>query len=71
MIWDLRDKQTPVSRTGATSNPHKYPICSIYVVGTKMAHNIISYSSDGMMCVWDGHMLSKPIKTTQLIGKRT
>jgi dynein intermediate chain len=61
----------PVQRSGASGLGHKYPVYSLNVVGTQIANNIISFSNDGTMCIWDIKQFSKPIKNSiQLTAPR-
>jgi dynein intermediate chain len=64
LIWDFREKEMPVQRSGASGLGHKYPIYSLNVVGTQIANNIVSFSDDGIMCIWDIKQFSKPIKNS-------
>jgi dynein intermediate chain len=61
----------PVQRSGASGLGHKYPVSSLNVVGTQIANNIVSFSNDGTMCIWDIKQFSKPIKNSvQLTASR-
>ncbi|EGR27431.1 hypothetical protein IMG5_196130 [Ichthyophthirius multifiliis] len=63
VLWDLRAKTLPVSRTSFTVG-HSYPIYSLDVVGSLNAHNIVSVSNDGKLCTWNlsmGTMLQKTV----------
>jgi dynein intermediate chain len=61
----------PVQRSGASGLGHKYPVYSLNVVGTQIANNIVSFSNDGTMCIWDIKQFSKPIKNSvQLTAPR-
>lgn len=57
LVWDTRSASTPVlkSITG-----HSHPIYSLSVVGSGTAHNLITVSTDGMVCSWQLDMLSHP-----------
>lgn len=46
--------------TGAANGGHTHPVYSITTVGTQNANNIISCSTDGVVCGWTADMLSKP-----------
>lgn len=47
--------KTPLSATG-----HTYPIYAMKMVGTQNANNLISSSTDGLVCSWLADMLSQP-----------
>lgn len=61
----------PVQRSGISSDGHKYPVNSLRIVGTQIANNVISFSNDGMMGVWDIKQLSKPVRTTKFQANRS
>lgn len=60
----------PVQRSGISADSHKYPVCGLNVIGTQIANNIVSYSNDGMMCMWDVKQFSKPTRTSRLAAYR-
>lgn len=59
----------PVQRSGISADSHKYPICGLSVIGTQIANNVVSFSNDGMMCIWDIKQFSKP-RTQKLTALR-
>ena len=71
LLWDIRAKSMPVQRSGISADAHKYPVCSLNVVGTQIANNIVSYSNDGMMCIWDIKQFSKPTRMNKLSAGRS
>lgn len=54
----------PVQRSGISSDGHKYPVNSLNVVGTQIANNVVSFSTDGTMGLWDVKQLNRPVRTT-------
>ena len=70
LLWDTRARsRLPVQKTpltGASSGGHTHPIYSIDVVGTQNANNIISCSTDGVICGWAIDMLSQPQEYLEL-----
>lgn len=70
LLWDTRSKSPlPVQKTpltGASSGGHTHPIYSISLVGTQNANNIISCSTDGVVCGWTVDMLSQPQEYLEL-----
>ena len=70
LLWDTRSKSPlPVQKTpltGAALGGHTHPIYSIDVVGTQNANNIISCSTDGVVCGWTLDMLSQPQEYLEL-----
>lgn len=54
----------PVQRSGISADGHKYPVNSVNIVGTQIANNVVSFSNDGTMCLWDVKQFSKPIKNS-------
>ncbi|KAI9748642.1 MAG: hypothetical protein M1835_001740 [Candelina submexicana] len=62
LLWDTRSKSSsPVQKTPLTGySGHTHPVYSLSIVGTQNAHNIISSSTDGVICSWSIDMLSQP-----------
>ena len=61
----------PVQRSGISADAHKYPVCGLSVIGTQIANNIVSFSNDGMLCMWDIKQFNKPTKMTRLSAVRS
>ena len=70
VLWDTRSRSSnPVQKTpltGASSGGHTHPVYSLDVVGTQNANNIISCSTDGVVCGWTVDMLSQPQEYLEL-----
>ena len=70
MLWDTRARSPlPVAKTpltGASSGGHTHPVYSISLVGTQNANNIISCSTDGVVCGWTTDMLTLPQEYLEL-----
>lgn len=70
LLWDTRNKSPlPVQKTpltGASTGGHTHPVYSISLVGTQNANNIISCSTDGVVCGWTVDMLSQPQEYLEL-----
>ncbi|KAL9608911.1 MAG: hypothetical protein Q9167_006280 [Letrouitia subvulpina] len=70
LLWDTRSRsplpsqKTPL--TGASTGGHTHPVYSLALVGTQNAHNIISTSTDGVVCTWTADMLSHPQEYLEL-----
>lgn len=60
----------PVQRSDVSADGHKYPVNSLNVVGTQIANNVVSFSNDGTMCLWDVKQFSKPINNSKLKAYR-
>jgi dynein intermediate chain len=60
LLWDTRAKSAPVQKTPLTGSGHTHPVYSIDIVGTQNANNIISCSTDGVVCGWTVDMLAQP-----------
>lgn len=60
LLWDTRAKSAPVQKTPLTGSGHTHPVYSVDIVGTQNANNIISCSTDGVMCGWTVDMLAQP-----------
>jgi len=66
LLWDTRAKSTPVQRTALTGSGHTHPVYSVAIVGTQNANNVISCSTDGVVCGWSIDMLSQPQEYLEL-----
>ena len=71
LLWDTRSRTPlPVQKTpltGASTGGHTHPVYSISLVGTQNANNIISCSTDGVVCGWTTDMLTVPQEYLELI----
>lgn len=68
LLWDTRAKSQPVQKTPLTGSGHTHPVYAIDIVGTQNANNIISCSTDGVVCGWTVDMLSQPQEFLELIS---
>ncbi|KAF2647610.1 WD40 repeat-like protein [Lophiostoma macrostomum CBS 122681] len=66
LLWDTRAKSGPVQKTPLTGSGHTHPVYSLDIVGTQNANNIISTSTDGVVCGWTVDMLSQPQEFLEL-----
>lgn len=60
LLWDTRAKSAPVQKTPLTGTGHTHPVYAVDIVGTQNANNIISCSTDGVVCGWTVDMLAQP-----------
>jgi dynein intermediate chain len=60
LLWDTRAKSSPIQKTPLTGTGHTHPVYSVDIVGTQNANNIISCSTDGVVCGWTVDMLAQP-----------
>jgi WD40 repeat protein len=60
VLWDTRAKSQPVQRTPLTEKGHAHPVYALSTVGVQSAHNLITASTDGMVCAWQLDMLTNP-----------
>ena len=67
LLWDTRAHSAPVLKSPLTASGHTHPIYSLSVVGTQNAHNLVSSSTDGLICSWQLDMLAKPIESLPLL----
>jgi dynein intermediate chain len=67
LLWDTRAKSSPVQKTPLTGSGHTHPVYSVDIVGTQNANNIISCSTDGVVCGWTVDMLAQPQELLTLI----
>lgn len=67
LLWDMRSNSpNPVQKTPLTGSGHTHPVYSLEVIGTQNANNIISCSTDGVVCTWSVDMLSQPQEKLEL-----
>lgn len=70
LLWDTRSSRegggAPVQKTPLTGSGHTHPVYSISIVGTQNAHNIMTASTDGVVCGWTMEMLSQPQEYLEL-----
>jgi dynein intermediate chain len=60
LLWDTRAKHLPVLKTPLSATGHTYPIYGMKVVGTQNANNLITGSTDGLVCSWLSDVLAQP-----------
>jgi dynein intermediate chain len=60
VLWDTRSKSLPVLKTPLSASGHTHPVYSMQMVGTQNAHNLITSSTDGLICSWTLDMLAQP-----------
>ncbi|CED84700.1 Cytoplasmic dynein intermediate chain [Phaffia rhodozyma] len=66
LLWDTRAKHLPVLKTPLSAAGHTYPVYDMKMVGTQNAHNLITSSTDGMVCSWLADMLAQPHESLDL-----
>lgn len=67
LVWDMRSKMLPVFKTPLGANGHTHPVYAMQMVGTQNAHNLITASTDGLVCSWQLDMMSQPQESLELI----
>ncbi|KAA8896301.1 WD40-repeat-containing domain protein [Sphaerosporella brunnea] len=68
LLWDTRAKSQPVLKTPLTGSGHTHPVYSVSVIGTQNANNILSSSTDGVVCGWTVDMLAQPQELLELVA---
>ncbi|KAL2125287.1 hypothetical protein VTJ04DRAFT_1652 [Mycothermus thermophilus] len=68
LLWDTRARSVPVQKTPLTGSGHTHPVYCIDMVGTQNANNIISCSTDGVVCSWAVDMLAQPQEAMTLLA---
>ena len=70
LLWDTRSSRAgggaPVQKTPLTGSGHTHPVYGISIIGTQNAHNILTVSTDGVVCGWTVEMLSQPQEYLEL-----
>lgn len=67
LLWDTRSKHLPVLKTPLSAAGHTHPVYAMQMVGTQNAHNLITSSTDGLVCSWLVDMLAQPQETLELV----
>lgn len=67
LLWDMRSKHLPVLKTPLSAAGHTHPVYAMKMVGTQNAHNLITSSTDGLVCSWLVDMLAQPQESLELI----
>ncbi|CEH15957.1 Cytoplasmic dynein intermediate chain [Ceraceosorus bombacis] len=68
LIWDTRSGTLPVLKTPLSAAGHTHPVYSLQIVGTQNAHNLVSASTDGLVCGWMMDVLAKPSEVLELLS---
>lgn len=55
-----------MQKTPLTGSGHTHPVYNISIIGTQNAHNILTASTDGVVCGWTVDMLSQPQEYLEL-----
>lgn len=61
-LWDTRSPSShPVQRTPRSGSylGHTHPVFNMSIIGTPNAHNILTASTDGVVCSWSFDMLTQ------------
>ncbi|TIA87734.1 hypothetical protein E3P99_03020 [Wallemia hederae] len=66
LLWDTRAKHTPVLKTPLSATGHTHPVYDLQVVGTQNANNLMTTSTDGLVCSWTVDMLAQPQESLEL-----
>eukprot|EP00463_Aulacantha_scolymantha_P000376 TRINITY_DN1226_c0_g1_i1.p1 TRINITY_DN1226_c0_g1~~TRINITY_DN1226_c0_g1_i1.p1 ORF type:complete len:399 (+),score=66.84 TRINITY_DN1226_c0_g1_i1:57-1199(+) len=65
VIWDTRAKRTPVDRT-SLSRGHTYPVYALQCLPIVNNNNLITVSTDGILCLWNDTNLKEPASEIHL-----
>jgi len=71
VLWDTRAGSTPIQRSPLSAAGHTHPLYCMQVIGTENAHNVLSVSTDGKMCLWSIDNLQYPIEVLELHSKHS
>lgn len=67
LLWDMRAKSLPVQRSNLAGRGHKHPVFCMHGVDASTSSNeLITSSTDGMVCHWDLTRLSEPTVTNNV-----
>ena len=67
LLWDMRMKSLPVQRSSLAGRGHKHPVYCMHGVDASTSSNeLITASTDGMVCHWDLTRLAEPTVTNNV-----
>lgn len=68
LTWDMRSQGAPILASPINGNGHSHPVYSLEMTGTQNAHNLITASTDGVVCTWTPDLLEKPQDRLTLVA---
>ncbi|KAG5460604.1 MAG: hypothetical protein BJ554DRAFT_7325, partial [Olpidium bornovanus] len=68
VLWDTRSRHLPVLKTALSAAGHTHPVYSLKIVGSHNAHNLVTASTDGLVCSWQLDMLAQPQEMIELVN---
>lgn len=72
LSWDMRAKSLPVQQSSVSGKGHKHPVYSMCIIGSGTSPSeLISISTDGVLCNWDLTRLTEPISVSPIQYKST
>jgi dynein intermediate chain len=61
LLWDMRNgRSLPVQRSNLAGKGHKHPVYAMSMISVAVANQLVSVSTDGLICQWDISRLSEP-----------
>ncbi len=66
LLWDMKAKSLPVQRSSMSGRGHRHPIYAMSMVSLTVSNELVSVSTDGMLCHWDITRLAEPLTVTFL-----
>ncbi|OAF67215.1 Cytoplasmic dynein 1 intermediate chain 1 [Intoshia linei] len=74
VLWDMRSNhRSPVQHSSISANInsfHTNPVYCLKAIGTGNVYNLVSISTNGMLCLWNIDMLSQPQESIKLTSNR-
>ncbi|RKO99726.1 hypothetical protein CXG81DRAFT_14129 [Caulochytrium protostelioides] len=68
VVWDIRaDQRLPILQTPLSAAGHTYPVYSMKMIGTQNTHQLVTASTDGVVCAWQLNMLAQPLEVLELM----
>ena len=68
LTWDMRSRGDPILASPMNGNGHSHPVYSLEMTGTQNAHNLVTASTDGVVCTWTPDILEKPQDKLTLVS---
>lgn len=66
LLWDMRKNAFPVQRSSMSGKGHKHPVYAIAMMNAAVSSELVSVSTDGMLCHWDASRMEEPLITVFL-----
>eukprot|EP01038_Epipyxis_sp_PR26KG_P005946 gene5946-8195_t len=67
LLWDMKAKSLPIQRSSMAGKGHKHPVYAMSMISIAVTNQLVSVSTDGLLCTWDISRLSEPLTNAYLV----